>query len=148
MSASDHSNFVNRDGYPLIKEIVTRWSDYDMLRHVNNVQYYRFFEFIILDNLADLGMDWITDPEIPFVVESNCHFRKPLPRARTIEGGIRVAHMGRSSVRYEMALFEKGASTASAYGYFTHVYIERESEQSVPVPDVIRTGLEKIQLTA
>ena len=134
----------SRAAFPLIKEIVTRWADYDMLQHVNNVQYYRYFEFLILDNLADLGADWVADAIIPFVVESNCHFRKPLPRAKQFDGGLRITRIGHSSVRYEIALFEQAAQEPSAVGFFVHVYIDRETGESVAIPERIRNGLAAI----
>ncbi|MEM7193678.1 MAG: thioesterase family protein [Pseudomonadota bacterium] len=140
------SQSVSRENYPLLKTIVTRWSDYDMLQHINNVQYYRYFEYVILDNLADLGTDWIADPIIPFVVESNCHFRKPIPRMRTLEGGLGISNLGSSSVRYEIALFEAGAAEPSATGYFVHVYIDRATETPQPVPQNIREALERLRV--
>ena len=133
-----------RQHFPYVLEIATRWSDFDMLRHLNNVQYYRLFEYIILDNLANIGTDWIRDQVIPLTVESSCNFRKPIAVARTIDAGLRVTHIGNSSVRYEIGLFEKGRELPSAFGYFVHVYLDRDTEISTAVPESIRHKLGEI----
>ena len=134
----------SRPDFPLLRRIQTRWSDYDQLGHVNNVQFYRYFEFIILDHLADLGLDWQKDPVIAMVVESHCNFRRPVPVARQIEAGLRVAHLGNTSLRYDIALFECGAEEPSADGYFVHVYVDRNSGRPEPIPEYLREGFAAI----
>ena len=42
-----------RESFSLIVHIMTRWNDYDMLGHVNNVEYYRYFETAILTLLQE-----------------------------------------------------------------------------------------------
>ena len=137
-----------RDHFPLIRRIATRWNDFDMLGHVNNVQFYRYFECVILDHLADLGLSWQHDPVIAMVVESHCHFRRPLPVARHIDAGLRVAHIGNSSLRYDLALFECEAQEASADGYFVHVYVDRHSGRPAPIPAPLRKGFAALRAPA
>ncbi len=60
-----------------------------------------------------------------------------------IHAGIRVARLGNSSVRYELALYRNDDQLPCATGHFVHVYVERSSNRSVPVPvparDVLAT---------
>ena len=44
---------------------------------------------------------------------------------------VRVAHIGRSSVRYEVGIFVAGAQTCAARGHFVHVYVDRDSRRPV-----------------
>ena len=37
------SSLSRREDYALHVRVVTRWSDYDMLGHLNNVEYYRYY---------------------------------------------------------------------------------------------------------
>lgn len=130
-----------RAAYPYLLEITTRWSDFDMLRHLNNVQYYRYFESVVLSYLGKIGSDLLRDPVIPFAVESNCKFLRPITPAAAIDAALRAARIGNSSVQYEIALFEKTQTTPSALGRFAHVYLHRETEKVTAVPDEVREGL-------
>ena len=51
---------AGREDYALHVRLITRWSDYDMLGHVNNVEYYRYFETGILTLLRETG--WCNGP--------------------------------------------------------------------------------------
>jgi hypothetical protein len=56
-------------------------------------------------------LDTVGGATIGLVVETQCHYFAPLSFPQTIEAGIRVAHMGSSSVRYEVGLFAQGCAT-------------------------------------
>ena len=131
-----------RSDYSLIVRIATRWNDYDMLGHVNNVEYYRYFEIIVLTSLARAGLDWRQDSIIPFTVENHCCFRRPLMPVDTMDGGFRITRIGRSSATYELSLFMPNDETPSAYGYFIHVFVDRHTEKPVEIPEVIRSSFD------
>ena len=131
-----------RSDYSLIVRIATRWNDYDMLGHVNNVEYYRYFEIIVLTSLARAGLDWRQDSIIPFTVENHCCFRRPLMPADTMDGCFRITRIGRSSATYELSLFMPNDETPSAYGYFIHVFVDRHTEKPVEIPEGIRASFD------
>jgi acyl-CoA thioester hydrolase len=55
--------------------------------------------------------------------------------------GIRVATIGRSSVRYEIGIFRNDDDTAAAEGHFVHVFVERGLQKPVPIPAPARAKL-------
>lgn len=60
--------------------------------------------------------------------------------------GIRVAHIGSSSVRYEVALFpgvEEDVHCA-AKGHFIHVYVDRATRRPTPLPPQLLSLLETL----
>ena len=57
---------------------------------------------------------------------------------------MRVAHVGNSSVRYEIALFGEGRDRAAAQGHFVHVYVDRESRRPAPLPASWREALASV----
>ena len=61
-----------------------------------------------------------------------------------ITAGLRVAHLGRSSVRYEIGIFRNDEDEAAADGHFVHVFVERASERAVAMPAPLRTGLARL----
>ena len=139
-TAGGDQETARRSDYSLVVRIATRWNDYDMLGHVNNVEYYRYFEIIVLTSLARAGLNWRQDSIIPFTVENHCCFRRPLMPVDTMDGCFRIACIGRSSATYELGLFMPNDETPSAYGYFIHVFVDRHTEKPVEIPEVIRSS--------
>ena len=116
-----------RDRYPYSLSIATRWMDNDVYGHVNNVVYYPYFDTVVNEYLIRTGvLDIERSPVIGLVVETQCRYFEPVTFPDTIHAGLRVARLGRSSVRYEIGLFKNDAETAAAQGHFVHVYVERE----------------------
>ena len=58
--------------------------------------------------------------------------------------GLRVTHLGSSSVRYEVGLFAQGEPLAAACGHFIHVYVDRETRRPVSLPAVLKTTLQTL----
>ena len=141
-TAGGDQETARRSDYSLVVRIATRWNDYDMLGHVNNVEYYRYFEIIVLTSLARAGLNWRQDSIIPFTVENHCCFRRPLMPVDTMDGCFRIACIGRSSATYELGLFMPNDETPSAYGYFNHVFVDRHTERPAEIPDAIRTSFD------
>jgi len=79
------------------------------------------------------------------VVETGCRYFASLAYPDPVAVGLRVAHLGRSSVRYELALFGDAAAPAAAQGHFVHVYVERETQRPVAqLPAALRQALEPL----
>jgi acyl-CoA thioester hydrolase len=130
--------------YPHRRAIPTRWKDNDVYGHVNNVEYYSYFDTVINAWLIEAGgLDIHRGPVIGLCAESHCAFHAPLAFPETVEAGLRVGHLGRSSVRYEIGLFRADAQPA-ATGWFVHVFVDRDSRRAVDIPAPIRTALERL----
>ena len=129
---------TSRKHYALLVRITTRWSDYDMLGHLNNVEYYRYFESAVLTLLRETGLDWQSDPVIPFAVENGCRFLQPVAVSGHVDVGVRITKLGNSSVRYEVAIFMPTQDTPSAEGFFVHVFVNRKIGRPTPLPEPVR----------
>ncbi|HEY3460402.1 MAG TPA: thioesterase family protein [Casimicrobiaceae bacterium] len=136
---------ATRGAYATFLEIPTRWMDNDVYGHVNNVTYYAYFDTVVNEHLVRAGgLDIARSPAIGVVVETACRFHKPVAFPDVLDAGMRVASLGRSSVRYEIALFRQGDDDAAASGRFVHVWVDREMRRPVPVPTSIRIALEAL----
>ncbi len=134
-----------RDHYRVFRDIATRWMDNDVYGHVNNVVYYSWFDTAVNAHLIEQGaLDIHHGAVIGLVVETHCNYFAPLAFPQTVQAGIRVAQLGRSSVRYEIGLFAQDSETAAACGHFVHVYVDRETRRPVPLPDHLKNTLEKL----
>jgi acyl-CoA thioester hydrolase len=126
--------------------IPTRWMDNDIYGHVNNVVYYSYFDTVINEYLIRAGgLDIHDGTVIGICAESDCKYRASFCFPENVEAGLRVGHLGNRSVRYEIGLFKAGREEAAALGSFVHVFVERASMKSVPIPDGLRKALAKLQ---
>ncbi len=133
---------ARREDYRWFQTIPTRWMDNDVYGHVNNVVYYSYFDTVVNGYLIQAGvLDIQKSPVIGLVVETSCRYRAPISFPETILSGLRVARLGRSSVRYEIGLFKEGEDEAAAEGYFVHVYVERATTRPCPLPEALRAAL-------
>jgi acyl-CoA thioester hydrolase len=137
------------DDYPHRQAITTRWMDNDAYGHVNNVVYYSYFDTIVNAWLIAGGLlDVERGALIGLVVETGCHYFESLTYPETVTAAMRVAHVGHSSVRYEIALFGEGRDRAAAQGHFVHVYVDRGSRRPAPLPPAWREALAAIAAKA
>jgi acyl-CoA thioester hydrolase len=135
--------------YPHRLAIPTRWHDNDVYGHVNNVEYYAYFDTVINEYLIrEGGLDIHGGDVIGLCAESHCEFHAPLAFPETVEAGLRVGRLGRSSVRYEVGLFGEGATEPAATGWFVHVFVEREARRAVEIPPALRGALERLVVGA
>jgi acyl-CoA thioester hydrolase len=131
--------------FPHVATIGTRWYDNDVYGHVNNVQYYAFFDTVINAFLIEGGLDIHSGEEIGLCVESSCKFHAPIAFPEPVEAALRVGHLGETSVRYEIALFTPGTDEPAATGWFVHVFVRRDSRRPHPIPPHLRTTLESLR---
>ncbi|MEI7446358.1 MAG: thioesterase family protein [Burkholderiales bacterium] len=135
-----------RAAYRHFLPITTRWADNDQYGHVNNVVYYQYFDTVVNRYLIEAGaLDVAAGEAIGLVVETSCRYFAPTSFPDTIHAGLRVAHLGTSSVRYEIGLFRGDDPTAAAQGHFVHVYVDRLSRRPVPLPAALRAVLEPLR---
>ncbi len=136
----------DRSAYRHFHPLPTRWMDNDVYGHVNNVIYYAYFDTVVNAYLiAEGGLDIHAGPVIGLCVESHCQYLAPVAFPEVLEGGLRVAQLGRSSVCYELAIFKMGATQASAQGRFVHVFVERLTRRPVELPASLRQCLERLR---
>jgi acyl-CoA thioester hydrolase len=134
-----------RQAYRVFRSIGTRWMDNDAYGHVNNVVYYSWFDTAVNAYLIEHGvLDIHQGDTIGLVIETQCNYFAPLAFPQTVEAGLRVSNLGRSSVRYEVGLFAAGESLTAARGHFIHVYVDKIHRRPVPLPDALKKLLETL----
>ena len=143
--ASDRKPIPTRATFAHFHTVPTRWADNDVYGHVNNAVYYYYFDTAVNRYLIDHGgLVIATSQVVGIVIETGCRYHKSFTYPEDIEAGIRVAHLGSSSVRYEVGLFGSGEDSAGADGHFVHVYVDRQSMRPVPIPNVTRAALQRL----
>jgi acyl-CoA thioester hydrolase len=136
---------ITRAEYTHFSTLPTRWMDNDVYGHINNALYYAFFDTAINQYLiAEGGLDITNGEVIAFAAESQCQYLQSLAFPEVLEVGLRVGKLGNSSVRYELAIFKQGETLAAAAGYFVHVFVNRETQRPVSIPERIRAALGRL----
>jgi acyl-CoA thioester hydrolase len=131
-----------RDAYGYGIEIPTRWADCDAYGHVNNVVYYSWFDTALTRMLYEREVLSMRDsPSIGICVESQCEYFAPVTFPEVVEARVRIGRMGEKSLRYEVALWVKGAEDPIAAGHFVHVFVDRVTRQSVRLSDEARAAV-------
>lgn len=136
---------LTRAHFDHVVRVTTRWSDNDMYGHLNNAVYYELFDSAINGWLITGGeaeVDVTALPELGVVAESGCRFFRELEYPRPLDVAVRVERLGRSSIRYSLGLFDAHSDELAALGHWVHVYIDRDSRASVPIPPAVRAQLE------
>ncbi|MFP4125711.1 MAG: acyl-CoA thioesterase [Alphaproteobacteria bacterium] len=134
-----------REDYGFFIDFKTRWIDNDLYGHINNVVYYSYFDTLIAEFLINEGgFDPHTADVVGVAVETGCRFHASLRYPDRIVAGLRAGHLGRSSVRYEIGVFDAAGGPAAADGHFVHVFVERTSQRPVRIPDRLRAAMTRI----
>lgn len=134
-----------RTDYRYFQTIATRWHDNDIYGHINNAVYYFYFDTVVNGYLVNKGLlQPGKSPIIGLVVETGCAYFTPMAFPDIIDSGLRITHLGHSSVRYELALFSANNDQAAAQGHFVHVYVDAKNRRPLPLPDAMRLTLEAL----
>lgn len=137
-----------RRDYRHLQPIITRWHDNDLYGHVNNVTYYSYFDSAVNAYLIERGgLDIHNGEAVAFVVSSSCDYFASIAFPERIEIGLRVARLGNSSVEYQLAVFKQGEEQACAAGRFVHVFVDRQSNRPLPIPERLRAALADLLVT-
>ena len=146
MNSTSRPRAELRAAYKAFRDIGTRWSDNDVYGHVNNVVYYSWFDTAVNGLLIERGaIDIHSGEVIGLVIETQCNYFAPLAFPEAVMAGIRVTHIGSSSVRYELGIFPADESRpCAAKGHFIHVYVDRATHRPIALPSKLLAVLETL----
>ena len=129
-----------RADYRTFKVVPTRWNDNDSFGHLNNAVHYSLFDSAIAGWLMDnLSLDVANDEQICVVVENSCNYFEEISFPDVVTVGLRITHIGTSSVRYEIGLFRNDDQVTAARGHFVHVYVNEKTRSPEPMSDAMST---------
>ncbi len=134
-----------RAEFVAFEDVHSRWMDNDAYGHINNVVYYSFFDTAVNRYLIEHKvLDIAKSETIGLVIETQCKYFAPIMYPDLIHVGLKVAHLGNSSVKYEVAIFANDVDIASALGHFVHVYVDRQTNKPTPIPKNVRDVLQQL----
>lgn len=140
---------LSRSAYRYEQLIPTRWMDNDVYGHVNNVNYYSFFDTAVNQFLIEkAGLDIHEGQTIGLVVETGCKYHAPISFPQSVTACVGVSHIGRSSVKYQIGLYVGDQVLPAAEGFFVHVYVDRKTRRPTSLPETMKASLNGIAMKA
>jgi acyl-CoA thioester hydrolase len=121
-----------------------RWSDMDMLGHVNNTSYFRYMEQARIEWMYSLHAGKLAyNGTGSVIVNASCTFLAPLVYPGDIEVRMHLGDPGRTSVGsyYEIAMQGK----KHAEGAARIVWVNLASGRSIPLPEAVAAPLRALE---
>jgi acyl-CoA thioester hydrolase len=96
--------------------------------------------------INECGLNPPTSDQYGLVVHSHTDFFGSIAFPAVAELALRVNKLGKSSVTYEIALFERGVEEVKALGGLVHVFVERTTGRPSTngLNPSLKEGLQKI----
>lgn len=104
---------MQRSGFRFLFPFRVRYSEVDGQSVVFNAHYLTYFDTSITEFFRWLGYDYVSEVKATGVdfhtVKSLVEYKAPIRFDEEIEVGVRIGAVGNSSLRFELAIFAKGA---------------------------------------
>lgn len=125
-----------------VAHIPVRWGDMDSYGHVNNTLYIQYLEEARVAWFENLGIDMNNVPQGPVVLQTLHTYLKPVVHPATVVIELYAGPVGNSSLVVEHRLSTlEDPETLYEEGHCKLVWIDHDTDRSVPVPDVLRQAL-------
>ena len=136
-----------RSGFRLFTPTPTRWGDCDMLGHINNVEYLRYYESGRLDYFHRvLGISTGVEPgESLILADIQVTFLQQVHHPCALEVGTRVGRLGNSSFEVESGVFVPGEDRPASISRATSVWFDYESNRSRRIPAASRDIIQRFE---
>lgn len=128
--------------------IPVRWGDMDALGHVNNVKFFTFDESVRIayfDELARADATFMKTHGM-ILAHIGADFIAQLHYPATLEVGLRVARIGRSSLNTVAAMFSDGKLIAVTKGVI--VWFDYANQKTMAIPEHVRDLIRKRERVA
>jgi acyl-CoA thioester hydrolase len=134
--------------YPVVTEVQVRWHDMDVLGHVNNVQYFDYFEMGRISYLEKMGV-W--QPETGWtgmgviLASTSCRFKTPVTYPDTILVGTRVCALATDRIMIENLAVSREQGVVVAEGKAVIVSYDYEKKRKKPWSEEQRAAITRLE---
>lgn len=120
-----------------------RFSDTDMLGHVNNASYFTYMEETRLSFLEELGLDVRNDVFTIMLASAKCDFIRQGYFGQILKVNTTVQRIGRTSFTLSSEFLDKETESVIAKGEATVVYVDIANQIAAELPESIRAQLQE-----
>jgi len=114
--------------------------------HMNASDNHRYDSVVNTYLIEECGLHPPTSQQYGLVVHTHGDFFGSIAFPAVAELALRVNKLGKSSVTYEIGLFQKGVEEVKSVGELIHVFVDRESGRPAAkgMNDSLKEGLQKL----
>mmetsp|Transcript_14936 Transcript_14936/g.26848 ORF Transcript_14936/g.26848 Transcript_14936/m.26848 type:complete len:175 (+) Transcript_14936:107-631(+) len=144
------SSELPRKGWPVQMKDEVQWGDQDAYMHVNNTQYYRWWESAHIKYLRKLGIMMIAnakDPSGAIIARSECNFKLPVEYPDTVTVCCRCSRIGNTSLDIEY-LLQNGKGEECATGAATLVLFDYIEEKKYVIDEKMKEMILSLETEA
>ena len=128
------------EGFPVVVPIQVRFRDLDALGHVNNAVYLTYLEVARAAYFSRLEPDWVGKGHF-ILARAEVDFLRPILLEDSVEVGVRVTRLGRSS--FDMEHLVLAAGEEAARGKTVQVWLE--GGRPAPLPQEVRARIVAVE---
>ena len=130
--------------YPVVYRHKVTWGEMDAYQHVNNTQYFRYFENVRITHFATLGADRLfEEQQLGFIVgETRCRFKIPLTYPDTIQIGAKVTQLGTDRFVHVYCIVSEKLNAVVAEGDAKVVYYDYSRNSKTPFTESLLRQLQ------
>ena len=131
--------------FPVRVTMPVAWGQLDAFGHLNNTQFFRFFEDARIACFARIGIrEHMEATGVgPILAKTSCVFRRPLGFPDTVTACARISEVGEDRFTMEYAVFSDKVGLA-AHGDGRIVMLDYASGAKAPIPDRIRAAIDSL----
>ena len=128
MERADFNHFLQEN---------TRWGDADMLGHINNVLYARYYESARTSYLREvLGIDFINADKTGIILaDMKIAYLQQLHHPASMKIGARISRLGGSSLHLDAAVFIEDNIQPISTSRATLVWFDYAKNEAIKIPD-------------
>ena len=125
------------------------WGDLDAFGHVNNTQYFRYFEHVRIQYFREAGvLQHMSETNVgPILARTDCRFRIPTTYPDTLTLAARVASVNDDRFVMHYRVTSQQRSHTVAYGSGEIVMFDYTRNKKAAVPETIYAAMERIEST-
>ncbi len=131
------------DGFNFKLPLQLRYSDFDMLGHLNSAQYATLIELGRVDYYRNIK--WSTKEVSNVVASFTINYTAEVKPTNKVEVWVRVVKLGNKSFKMEYIMASPDESTIYAKAESTQVCILKKDNSSTPIPEEMRKAISKFE---
>lgn len=135
------------EGFPVIVELPVAWGDMDILRHVNNVVYFRYFENARIAYFDRIRIwEFMEKTGIgPILASIQCRFRIPLTYPDVISVGASISDIGQDRFTMKYGVASRRLEAIAAEGEGVLVTYDYRNQLKAPIPAELKRSILDIE---
>ena len=126
--------------FTVVVDLNIEWGDMDALQHVNNIEYFKYFQVARIAYFEKIASDGVLrEKRIPLILASTqCKFIYPLAYPDSISVGVRVDAMADQYFTMKYAVVSHKHQRLAAIGDAKVVMFDYVNNKKASIPDEIR----------